>query len=148
MNKDVMEGKWTQLRGEIKQQWGKLTNDDLDRIEGKREKLEGRLQERYGYSRGQAQDEVDKFLNQVDDQVGDLRSTVENKVEQAQSKLQDRVSSVGDTLETKADTYNRQVGQAAPPEVSGAVEEYPWLVIIGALVAGLLIGLMLSPGKK
>ena len=51
MNADVMKGKWKQMRGEVKKWWGDLTDDDLDRIEGERDKLIGRLQERYGYAR-------------------------------------------------------------------------------------------------
>lgn len=60
MNKDILEGKWKQIRGEAKAWWGKLTDDDLDRIAGKFEVLVGLLQEKYGYSREQAADEVDR----------------------------------------------------------------------------------------
>ena len=148
MNKDILEGKWSQLKGEAKKQWGELTNDDLERVEGQREKLEGRLQERYGYSRQQAKDEVDKFVSRMDNGMSDLRGTVENTVQEAQAKIQEQVSSAKGTVESKAEEYNRQVRQAAPGEMTDTVEEYPWLVIVGALVAGLLIGLMLSPGKK
>ena len=62
MNDDVLKGKWLQIKGEIKSQWGKLTDDDLDRAEGDAEKLIGRIQERYGYQRDQAKQEVDAFL--------------------------------------------------------------------------------------
>ena len=62
MNTDVLRGKWTQLKGEIKSQWGKLTDDDLDRIEGDSEKLIGKIQERYGYARDQAKREVDDYF--------------------------------------------------------------------------------------
>ena len=62
MNADVLKGKWLQLKGEARQQWGKLTDDDLDQIEGNAEKMVGKLQERYGYARDEAQREVDKFL--------------------------------------------------------------------------------------
>lgn len=62
MNSDILKGKWRQLKGELQNQWGKLTNDDLDRIEGNAEKLAGALQERYGYERDEAQREVDRFL--------------------------------------------------------------------------------------
>jgi uncharacterized protein YjbJ (UPF0337 family) len=62
MNTDILRGKWNQLKGEVKSQWGKLTNDDLDRIEGDTDKLIGRVQERYGYAREQAVREVDDFL--------------------------------------------------------------------------------------
>ena len=67
MNWDQVEGKWTQMKGSIKQQWGKLTDDDLDYIAGSRDKLIGKLQERYGYSRDQAEREVNDFLSMPDD---------------------------------------------------------------------------------
>jgi uncharacterized protein YjbJ (UPF0337 family) len=58
MDWNRVEGNWKQLKGTVKEQWGKLTDDDLDVIDGKREQLEGRLQERYGYAKDQASKEV------------------------------------------------------------------------------------------
>ena len=63
MNSDVLKGKWTQLKGEIKSQWGKLTDDDLDRVSGDFEKLAGRIQERYGYERERAHSELNDWLD-------------------------------------------------------------------------------------
>ena len=60
MNKDILEGQWKQMRGEAKSWWGKLTDDDLKRVGGKFETLAGILQEKYGYTRQQAEDEIDK----------------------------------------------------------------------------------------
>jgi uncharacterized protein YjbJ (UPF0337 family) len=62
MNEDILKGQWTQLKGRVREQWGKLTDDDLDTIQGKSEQLIGRLQERYGWARDQAQREVDSWL--------------------------------------------------------------------------------------
>jgi uncharacterized protein YjbJ (UPF0337 family) len=62
MNAQVLKGKWHQLKGEVKSQWGELTDDDLDVVEGDAEKLIGRVQERYGYARDQAQREVNDFI--------------------------------------------------------------------------------------
>jgi uncharacterized protein YjbJ (UPF0337 family) len=62
MNADVLKGKWMQLKGEARRQWGKLTDDDLDQIEGNTEKMVGKLQERYGYARDEAEREVNDFL--------------------------------------------------------------------------------------
>jgi uncharacterized protein YjbJ (UPF0337 family) len=59
---DVMKGKWKQIRGDVKRMWGDLTDDDLDRIEGDRDKLAGLIQERYGRSKMEAEREVDEFL--------------------------------------------------------------------------------------
>lgn len=60
MNKDILEGKWKQMKGEAKVWWGKLTDDDLDRAAGKFEVLTGILQEKYGYTREAAADEIEK----------------------------------------------------------------------------------------
>jgi uncharacterized protein YjbJ (UPF0337 family) len=66
MNKNVFEGKWKQIRGEAKAWWGKLTDDDLKRASGKFEVFTGLLQERYGYSREQAIDDIDKHVTEYE----------------------------------------------------------------------------------
>jgi len=67
MNADVLAGKWKQVQGEVKKQWGKLTDDDLAIVEGQHDKLVGLVQERYGYAREQAEREVDQFLQKYSD---------------------------------------------------------------------------------
>lgn len=62
MNTDVLQGKWTQLKGTVRKQWGKLTDDDVDKIQGDAEILQGRIQERYGRTKEQAKEEVDRWL--------------------------------------------------------------------------------------
>lgn len=66
MNKDILAGKWKQLRGAAKVQWGKLTDDEFDEIAGHRDKLLGKLQEKYGYTREEAEREVDRFVRESD----------------------------------------------------------------------------------
>jgi uncharacterized protein YjbJ (UPF0337 family) len=61
MNKETLEGKWEQLKGNIRKQWGKLTDDDLDVIQGNIENLIGKLQERYGMTKEEAKKAVDEF---------------------------------------------------------------------------------------
>jgi uncharacterized protein YjbJ (UPF0337 family) len=62
MNDDTLKGQWTQIKGRVREQWGKLTDDDITRIEGKSEQLVGRLQERYGWAKEDAQREVDNWM--------------------------------------------------------------------------------------
>jgi uncharacterized protein YjbJ (UPF0337 family) len=69
MNEDILKGKWRQIKGEVKSRWGKLTDDDMDRVEGDAEKLIGRVQERYGYQRDEAQREVDDFVRNHKDAI-------------------------------------------------------------------------------
>ncbi|PZE20164.1 CsbD family protein [Paenibacillus xerothermodurans] len=63
MDNNVFKGKWMQMKGEVQKQWGKLTNDDLDVIDGEREKLIGKLQERYGYAKEDAEREYHQWSN-------------------------------------------------------------------------------------
>ena len=61
MNWDRIAGDWKQFSGKAKEQWGKLTDDDLTRIAGKRDQLEGLLQQRYGYAKDKAKEEIDRW---------------------------------------------------------------------------------------
>lgn len=62
MNNDTLQGQWKQFRGKAQEQWGKLTDDDLDRVEGQRDQLVGKVQERYGKERAEAEREVDDWM--------------------------------------------------------------------------------------
>ena len=66
MNKDEAGCNWKQFKGKVKEQWGKLTDDDMTIIEGKRDQLVGKIQERYGYQKDQAEKEVDSWEKRHD----------------------------------------------------------------------------------
>lgn len=66
MNKDIMEGKWEQMKGSIQSKWGEISDDDLDVIDGQRRKFVGVIQERYGKSKEEAEEEVEKFCKEHD----------------------------------------------------------------------------------
>lgn len=61
MNADEIKGNWKQLTGNVKEQWGKLTDDDVARIDGEREQLVGKIQERYGVAREEAERQVNEW---------------------------------------------------------------------------------------
>ena len=80
MNKHILEGKWQQMRGEAKAWWGKLTDNDLDRVAGKFEVLVGLLQEKYGYTREQAANEIDTRVTNYEAQLkNDIEMTSRSK---------------------------------------------------------------------
>jgi uncharacterized protein YjbJ (UPF0337 family) len=66
MNSDQLEGKWKQVKGQVREKWGQLTDDDIHVIAGRRDQLVGRVQERYGIAKEKASQEVDSFLNGLD----------------------------------------------------------------------------------
>lgn len=65
MNSDQLEGKWKQVKGEVREKWGQLTDDDIHVIAGRRDQLIGRIQERYGIAKESATREVDTFLKKL-----------------------------------------------------------------------------------
>jgi len=67
MNWDTVKGQWKQIRGRVREQWGDLTDDDLDRIEGKRDQLVGAVQKRYGVARDEADKQVRRFETSLSD---------------------------------------------------------------------------------
>ena len=67
MNRDVLAGKWKQLKGEVRNRWGRLTDDELDQVGGNAEKLVGLIQERYGVAREEAERELDRIVGESDE---------------------------------------------------------------------------------
>lgn len=67
MNMDQLKGKWKQFTGSVQERWGELTNDEIDQINGEREQLVGKIQERYGKTKEEARDEVDEWLDSLED---------------------------------------------------------------------------------
>jgi len=63
MDWNRVEGNWKQFKGKVQEQWGKLTNDDLDTIAGRQDQLEGKIQERYGYAKDRVRKEVEEWYD-------------------------------------------------------------------------------------
>lgn len=65
MNWSHIEGNWREIKGKVRSKWGKLTDDDIDVISGKKDELLGRLQQRYGYERDRAEREIDSWIKSI-----------------------------------------------------------------------------------
>jgi uncharacterized protein YjbJ (UPF0337 family) len=65
MDNDVLQGKWEQLKGKVRNKWAKLTDDDVGRIGGKKDELIGKLREKYGYAKDDAERRVDEFIRDI-----------------------------------------------------------------------------------
>ena len=66
LNKDIMVGKWEQIKSRVKQRWGRITDDQLDQISGYYDELTGLIRERYGYTHEEARKDVDEFIQRLD----------------------------------------------------------------------------------
>lgn len=62
MNQDILQGRWTQLKGKVREKWGELTDDEIDQIAGQKDQLIGKIQERYGLAKNEAEREIDDWL--------------------------------------------------------------------------------------
>src|SRR6266481_3088164 len=113
MNQDILSGKWKQMRGELKTWWGKLTDDDVDRIGGQKDKLIGLIQERYGYAREQAEQEVERRLQEYGAKTGgavasmsakarELGSTAAKKANEAAPVIGEEMKSLASVIRKKA----------------------------------------------
>ncbi len=85
MNSDQLEGKWKQVKGEVREKWGQLTDDDIHVIAGRREQLIGRIQERYGIAKEAATNEVDQFLKNLNAESA-RDSTFDQREERTKSR--------------------------------------------------------------
>ena len=96
MNSDVLEGRWQKLKGEVRSRWGKLTDDDIEKIGGNKDKLIGAVQERYGYIWDEARQMVDRYL----DESGDLKTRATEALKGVASKdnLRKLTSDVADLV--------------------------------------------------
>jgi uncharacterized protein YjbJ (UPF0337 family) len=89
MDSDQLEGEWKQVKGEVREKWGKLTDDDIQIVDGRRDQLIGRVQERYGMAKEAATKEVDTFLNHLSNAGEDFTSSTASPNDRA------KVHSVG-----------------------------------------------------
>jgi uncharacterized protein YjbJ (UPF0337 family) len=85
MNSDQLEGKWKQVKGEVREKWGQLTDDDIHVIAGRRDQLIGRIQERYGIAKEEATREVDAFMKSLDAESSRV-SSFDDRTDRAKTK--------------------------------------------------------------
>src|SRR5215510_9003588 len=112
MNPDILAGKWKQMRGDLKTWWGK-SDDDFERIGGQKDKLIGLIQERYGYAREQAEQEVERHLQEYGDKTGgavariwatarEVGATAAKKENEAAPVIGEKVKSLASVIRGKA----------------------------------------------
>jgi len=137
MNQDISAGQWRQMRGALKTWWGRLTDDDFDWIGGEKDKLVGLLQQKYGQTRDEAQQEVDRRFDEYGDQFGSTFSGVTAKAQElganASARVKDAVDSAKSYLQDK--NYSELADEA-----TDLVRKYP----LPSLLIGIGIGFLLA----
>lgn len=147
-----LKGDPNQIRGQIKQTWGKLTDDDLIRIEGNAEELIGKVQKVYGYTREKAQQEFDKFKKDNQNLFRDTRENINQETRMAgtqygqmeSGKMKNRAANlIEEDIVEPAQQYlrkAREYGSQAMDRGSELVKENPGYTILGAAAVGFLFG--------
>lgn len=121
MNTDIFEGRWKQMRGELRSWWGKLTEDDLENIAGHKDKLLGVLQEKYGYTREEARREVDRRLQEYDERMGqtmqnaahDEASNGGSMADAAKGKIKESAAGAATKVAQAASVVGEKIGSLA-----------------------------------
>jgi uncharacterized protein YjbJ (UPF0337 family) len=127
-----VEGNWKQMRGRVKERWGKLTDDDLTAIAGRRDQLEGMIQERYGYAR-------EKARREIEDWYRSMESNLSEQIESLRAGIQSLASTV-DRIAKGPMPHARARAIGAINEAEEAVKRNPLSALGIALGLGFLIG--------
>ena len=145
MNDDVFTGQWRQLRGALKSWWGRLTDDDLDRIGGQKDKLVGLVQERYGQTRDEAEREVERRLSDYGD-GGGIGAKVKTSAGEFGASLSSKARDASSALSSSVDSAHSYFQDTSRDELIddllGAVRKYPMY----ACLVGLGVGYILAKG--
>lgn len=129
-----VEGNWKQIKGTVKERWGKLTDDDLTAIAGRRDQLEGLIQERYGYARERARNEIE-----------DWARSIETSLEEQIASLRSGIQTLSSTVERIAEEQFPRARSKAEEALNDAEEAFkrnPVVVVAIALGLGFLIGML------
>jgi uncharacterized protein YjbJ (UPF0337 family) len=140
MNHNIFAEQWKQMRGRLKSWWGKLSDDDFDWIEGQKDKLIGLVQEKYGYTRDQAQEEIDRRFNEYDDKdstasVRDMKAKVYDG-EIAASKARGAVTTLTDEFATAGSSIRENKLATMATDISSFIRKYPFALLFVGIGLG------------
>jgi len=139
MDWNRVEGDWKRIKGKVKEQWGLLTDDDLTAIGGRKDQLEGKIQERYGYGKDQVRKEIDSWFSSTALVANDNAEELADQIEAIRADIQSLTSTVSRVA-------NKQLGQAQDKAVEAmsnaedAIRENPVSAVAIAAGLGFLFG--------
>ena len=144
MNHDIFAGHWKQMRGTLKSWWGKLSDDDFEWIEGQKDKLIGLVQEKYGYTRDQAREEVDRRFNEYDDKdstasVRDMTAKVYELGKTAASKARGAVTALADEFATAGSAIRENKLATMATDINSFIRKYPFALLFVGIGLGYLL---------
>jgi uncharacterized protein YjbJ (UPF0337 family) len=142
MNADVFTGQWKHMRGDLKSWWGKLSDYDFDRIEGQKDKLIGLVQEKYGYARAQAEQEVERRFKEWNDKTGGTFAKVTATAQEfgASAATRANEAATGEKIELAGSYLRDKKFADLAPGVTSLIRTYPVQSLLIGVGFGYLLG--------
>lgn len=148
MNEHTFAGEWRQMKGALRSWWGDLSDDDLERIGGQKDKLIGWVQERYGRTREQAAQEVDAKFREYTDRYGgtvaDLKAKAYDIGETVAGKASEAANTVRTGVEKASSYFHDQTFEGIGSDITAIVRKYP----VQSVLIGIGVGIWLARSGK
>lgn len=129
MNEDIFSGQWKQMRGELKSWWGRLTDDDLERIGGHKDQLVGLVQATYGYTRDHAEQEVERRFQECADKTDEVAASMRTKAQELGTTAVNKANTAAAVVGEKIGSLAHVIRENAPDQ--GAVATATTAVVDG-----------------
>ena len=152
MNEDVFSGKWREMRGTLRSWWGRLSDDDLERIGGQKDKLIGAVQEKYGQTREQAEREVERRFSEYGAVGGGIASNLRARVDDLGSSVSNRAGEAAEAVASRVQSarsyfQDRDLDELTA-DIVGWVRRYPIQACLIGIGLGYLIARSITPGDR
>ena len=146
MNEDILEGNWRQLRGKLRSWWGNLSDDDFEWIGGQKDRLVGLIQQKYGCTRDQAEEEVDRRFSEAsgDDMLSGIKAKTYEFGENAANKARGAISAVADSVESASSYLRENKFEAMAADLKEVIRKYP----LQAAILGLGLFYLMLRGRS
>ena len=146
MNEDILAGNWRQLRGKLRSWWGNLSDDDFEWIGGQKDRLVGLIQQKYGCTRDQAEEEVDRRFSEAsgDDMLSGIKAKTYELGENAANKARGAISAVADSVESASSYLRENKFEAMAADLKEVIRKYP----LQAAILGLGLFYLMLRGRS
>jgi uncharacterized protein YjbJ (UPF0337 family) len=152
MNEDIFSGKWREMRGTLRSWWGRLSDDDLERIGGEKDRLIGAVQEKYGQTREQAEREVERRLSEYGGTSGGIGSNLRAKVDDFGTTVSNKASEARGAVVSGVESARSYFQDRNFDEVTGDlvawVRRYPIQACLIGIGIGYLIARSMVPSDR
>lgn len=144
MNEDVFSGKWREMRGTLRSWWGRLSDDDLERIGGEKDKLIGAVQEKYGQTREQAEREVERRFSEYGNTGGGIGSNLRSRVDELGASVSNRASEAAGAVASGVESARSYFQDRDFDELTGDIVQWVRRYPIQACLIGIGLGYLIA----